>query len=391
MDYIKRYNIAVIFMVLICVLTMFMYPIIIAKSAFDGAKMWSISIFPTLFPFFVCTNMLIDLGFAKFMGELLSPIMIPLFGVSGIGSFPLFSGMMSGYPVGAKITCNLYQDNKLNKNEAQRLCAFSNNCGPLFIIGVIGGSIFKNIVVGYYILIIHIISAILYGMFLNIFLGSVHTRVHYRKNFIKEAFKQMRLHTSNNNKTFGQILSDSVDGAIKSTLVVLGFVVLFSVLSTIIEIFHIHSILTFLINNMFGVNFDGTIIESIFLGVIEMTAGLFLIDGQINQINIMIAVFIVTFGGFSVHAQSISFISKTDLSSTQYIFNKLCKSVLSIILVFITFPFLKIIYKDMTKQVFYQYSNLSIFSKFINSYFLMALFILIFVSIFNMLFRKTAK
>ncbi len=351
MDYIKRYNVLVIFVVLVCIFTMFFYPILISKSAFDGAKMWSVSIFPTLFPFFVCTNMLIHLGFAKFMGEMLSPFMIPFFGVSGIGSFPLFSGMMSGYPVGAKITTNLYEDDKLNKKEAQRLLAFSNNCGPLFIIGVIGGYIFKSVVVGYYILFLHILSALLYGIFLNVFMGSVNTKVVSRKNHIREAFKQMRIHTSNNNKTFGQILSESVEGAIKSSLVVLGFVVLFNVISTIIELFHIHMIITDMFNFITHLNIDGKIIESIFLGAIEMTAGLFLIDGKVNQLNIMVALFIVTFGGFSVHAQSISFIAKTDLSETRYIFDKFLKGLLSVVLTFITYPFFKMILKHIDTHV----------------------------------------
>ncbi len=352
MEYIKRYNVLVIFFVLVCILMMVFYPVIISKSAFDGAKMWAISIFPTLFPFFVCSNMLIDLGFAKFMGELLSPIMIPFFGVSGIGSFPFFSGIMSGYPVGAKITSNLYEDKKLNKQEGQRLLAFCNNCGPLFIIGVIGGYIFKNIFVGYYILIVHILSAIFYGILQNSLFGRVNQRQQKNKNFIRDAFKQMRIHTSSNNKTFGHILSDAVEGGVKSSLIVLGFVVLFSVVSTIIELFHIHEILIYFVNVVLPFDISGKAIEAIFLGAIEMTAGLFLIDGTFNQLNVMIAVFIVTFGGFSVHAQAISFISKTDLNSGRYIFDKFLSSLLSLVIVFISFPFFKMFLRKITTPVF---------------------------------------
>ncbi len=391
MEYLKRYNVITIFGILICLCTMFFYPVIIAKSAFEGARMWAVSIFPTLFPFFVCTNMLIDLGFAKFMGELLSPFMIPVFGVSGIGSFPLFSGMMSGYPVGAKITCNLYTDDKLNKNEAQRLLGIANKCGPLFIIGVIGGYIFKNIAVGYYILFVHILSAYIYGVFLNIFFGRINSPKINSRHFVREAFYKMRTHTSDNKKTFGQILSDAVEGAVKSSLVVLGFVVLFSVISTIIEIFHLHELLTYLINNFTHINFDGKTIESAFMGAIEMTAGLFLLDSTINRANIMIAVFIVTFGGLSVHAQSISFISKTDLSGGIYIFDKLLESLVSILIVFLTYPFLRIIVaqSQSTKAVFLNNSyNFSNFVDIRNNYMIICLAIILFISFFGLMSKN---
>ncbi len=391
MDYIKRYNVLVIFCILVCICTMFFYPLLIAKSALEGAKMWANSIFPTLFPFFVCTNMLIDLGFAKFMGEMLSPIMIPVFGVSGIGSFSLFSGMMSGYPVGAKITSNLYENNKLNKKEAQRLLAFTNNCGPIFIIGVVGGYIFKSVTIGYYILFVHIITAITYGFILNSFNGKVNDKVKYRKNFIREAFYQMRTHTSENGKTFGHILSDSVESAVKSSFVVLGFVTLFNVISSIIELFHIHELLTITFNTITSLNFSGDIIESIFLGAIEMTAGLFLIDGHINQLNIMIAVFIVSFGGFSVHAQSISFISKTDLSGTRYIFDKFMSSLLAITLTFITYPFLKIITKNLTTPVFNNSYALTMFFDFRNIYAIGTVASLVFVILFCLVFDASKK
>lgn len=360
MDYIKRYNIFVIGFVLLLVCSMFFYPLTISKSALEGAKIWAYSVFPALFPFFVCTNMLIDLGFAKFMGAILSPIMIPLFGVSGIGSFPLFSGLMSGYPIGAKITSDLYLDNKLNKKEAQRLCAFSNNCGPLFIIGVLGGYIFKDILVGYYILIIHISSAILFGFLLNIIFGRVNDKRRYEKNFIRDAFTQMREHTKNN-KSFGQILSDSVEGAVKSSLTVLGFIVLFSVISSVIEILKITDYITYIINILPNINVDKYAVDVIFLGFIEMTAGLFLIKPEINQMNILIAIFIVTFGGLSVHAQAISFISKTDLKELKYIFYKFLQSIIAIILGYIFYPLLDKYNEISLKPVFFLRNETSSF------------------------------
>ena len=56
----------------------------------------------------------------------------------GIGAFALTIGITSGYPVGAKVTSDLYKDNNCTKEEAERLIAFTNSSGPLFIISAVG-------------------------------------------------------------------------------------------------------------------------------------------------------------------------------------------------------------------------------------------------------------
>ena len=74
--------------------------------------------------------------------------MRPLFNVPGEDSYPLIMGIVSGYPVGAKIVCDLRNKNILTKPEAERLLAFNNNSGPLFILGTIGIGLFKDTTTG---------------------------------------------------------------------------------------------------------------------------------------------------------------------------------------------------------------------------------------------------
>ena len=63
--------------------------------------------------------------------------MRPLFGVPGEGAFALIMGTISGYPMGAKIVADLKEKESVNKVEAERLLAFTNNSGPLFVIGAV--------------------------------------------------------------------------------------------------------------------------------------------------------------------------------------------------------------------------------------------------------------
>ena len=53
-------------------------------------------------------------------------------------------GIISGYPVGAKIVTEFRKNGDCSRAEAERLLAFTNNSGPLFIIGTIGVSMFGN-------------------------------------------------------------------------------------------------------------------------------------------------------------------------------------------------------------------------------------------------------
>lgn len=62
----------------------------------------------------------------------------------GIGAYAFIMGIISGYPVGAKIVTEFRKNGDCSKAEAERLLAFTNNSGPLFIIGTIGISMFGD-------------------------------------------------------------------------------------------------------------------------------------------------------------------------------------------------------------------------------------------------------
>ena len=78
----------------------------------------------------------------------------------------------------------------------------------------------------------------------------------------------------------------------------------------------------------------------IFIGIIEMTNGAKIIAAQNFSPNLLIAFsFLVSFGGLSVHMQSISFISKTDIKASLYLFSKFMHAIISAIVATILLPF----------------------------------------------------
>ena len=103
----------------------------------DGLSLWMQSVVPSLLPFFISSELLSYTNVVDILGSKLKFIMRPLFNVPGEGAFPLVIGIISGYPVGAKIVTSLRKENIFTKSEAERLITFTNNSGPLFIIGTV--------------------------------------------------------------------------------------------------------------------------------------------------------------------------------------------------------------------------------------------------------------
>ncbi len=112
------------------------------EAAKEGLIIWTGSIIPSLFPFFVATEILCSTNFINVLGKNLNRIMRPVFNVPGQGSLALIMGIISGYPTGAKMVTNLREKKICSRIEAERLLCFTNNSGPLFIISVVRNNYF---------------------------------------------------------------------------------------------------------------------------------------------------------------------------------------------------------------------------------------------------------
>ncbi len=136
-------------------------------------------------------------------------------------SFPLIVSALCGYPLGAKYSCDLYENGYINFSTLERLINIASNAGPLFIIGSVGTSMLGNPYAGYVLLLSNYISCIIVGLILP----SRNTKMYrdFKKNF------------KISNKNIGESLKNSIDGAIKTCIGVAGFVILFSLLLNILR------------------------------------------------------------------------------------------------------------------------------------------------------------
>jgi len=316
------------------------HPSTALSAARQGLFLWFNSVLPGILPFVIGANVLAALGAVNLFGAVLSPVMKRIFGVGGRGGFALAMGLVSGYPIGAKIVCEMRGRGELGKVEAQRLLGFANNGGPLFILGAVAAGMFGSAVFGYLLLVTHYAGAVVVGLIMRL----------YGRNKPEETWNvQSPLILAGKPKEpTGQILGQAVKSAMETMLLVGGFIVLFSVVSALLNQAGLFS---FIARFMPFVNDYET---ALFTGLVEMTGGL----GQLSEFGVnenigALAGFLLGFGGLSIMFQSLNFVGKTDLSAGLYMVCKLAHGAISALLTFMLYPlFVNLIEASLAQTVF---------------------------------------
>lgn len=193
----------------------------------NALKLWANNVIPSLLPFLICIDLLKATPFVDLISKLLTPIMRPLFNVPGAGAFALAMGWLSGYPTGAKITSELYQDGKCTLEEASRLLAFTNTSGPLFIIGTCGIAMFNDSKIGFLLLISHILGSITVGLILrNSFLSPNLADIISRKSAKINTSEDLSL------KNSGKFVGSSIQNSFSTLILIGGYIVSFAIIRT---------------------------------------------------------------------------------------------------------------------------------------------------------------
>ena len=214
------------------------------------------------------------------------------------------------------------------------MLAFTNNSGPLFIVGTVGISLFQNQTVRIILLMTHILSCITVEITFSFFREEMNIRFdRYNINAKKE-----------DDKSLGEILGESIKGAITTILMIGGFVVIFSIIISILNKSHILDVITISISPIItNLGISNEYIKPMLAGIIELTNGLKLVSSNsvINyNLSIIISSFLLGFGGISVLLQVASIVSKTDLSMKKYVVGKFLQGIISTIYVSIILSFI---------------------------------------------------
>lgn len=345
--------------VIFTVVGIIIFPQEVFNASKKGLLLWFNTVFPSLFPFMVGTYLLIELGVVRFIGILFEPIMRPLFNVPGVGAFAWVMGLTSGYPVGAKITADLRSKGEITQVEAQRLAAFSNNSGPLFILGAVSVGMLSNPGVGMFLLGIHYLSSFSVGLLFRFYKRDNACKNKSSNHLFKRALKQLILEQKNQSKKIGAILKESIIHSMDLIVQIGGFIILFSVIAELLKVFSIMNLFNQVLSPIFSfIGFDRNLINGWVLAVIEITNGInmmgsssYPLDQQLILVNSVIA-----WGGISILMQTVSVISNSDIKVSVYVLAKFIQSVFAIIYTILLYPHIKAF---QTHSVFntFQYFN----------------------------------
>ena len=194
-------------------------------GARDGLTLCFNVIVPSMFPFFVLSSLVVDLGLAAYLGRAMEGLMRPLFRVSGSCAAAVALGFIGGYPVGARTALQLYDQGLCSKPEAERLLAFCNNSGPAFILGVVGAGIFGDSRVGLLLYLTHALASLMVGLLFRFYGGRGETRASPSRP------KPIRT------VTLPAAFTGAVSRSLQSTLNICAFVVFFAVVLRLLSAF----------------------------------------------------------------------------------------------------------------------------------------------------------
>ncbi|MGL5649134.1 MAG: sporulation integral membrane protein YlbJ [Clostridium sp.] len=291
------------------------------KTSLEGIKQGFYlcfnSIVPSIFSFSVICNLLITFDGISIYSKILGPLICKPLRLTPNCSFILIASFLCGYPLGAKQATEAYNDNSISKPEYFRVLNLASNASPIFIIGVLGISILGSIKYGYILLLSSFLSILFLSFLIKPNINIYKTLAPKKKSIPK----------------FGVAMQSAIENGIKTTLNVCGYVILFSlVLSILKELsfisFFFSSIETFL-------SLPKNLLYGIFLGSIEMTNGCNLISNINLSIHLKLSIisFFICFGGVSIFFQVTSFF-KSEVSALKYFIFKLIQGILSFIITF---------------------------------------------------------
>lgn len=333
-----------------CMLLMLIHPSSSLDAALRGLAVWWDVLFPSLFPFFVISEIMLGFGIVHLFGALLDPLMRPLFNIPGSGGFVAAMGYVSGYPVGAKLTAKLREQGMISKVEGERLVAFTTSSDPIFLLGAVSVGFFHDASLGLILALAHYGGGFIVGLLMSFHgrsrpgdsgtapslpaepTSAAPSGPSYGR--LRTAMSAMAEARRKDGRSLGELLRNAIQSSLQLIIVVGGLVVFFNVLMELLARAGIMSMLFSTTGRLLSLaGFPPGLSAALVSGLFEVTLGARSAGeaaaGIPLQFKVAAAAFILSWGGLSVHAQVASILNGTGLRYLPFMAARLVHALLS--------------------------------------------------------------
>ncbi|MFD3260296.1 sporulation integral membrane protein YlbJ [Paenibacillus lentus] len=333
---------------------MLTYPEASWEAGVTGLAIWWEVLFPSLFPFFVISELMLGFGIVHFLGKLLDPLMKPLFRIPGSGGFVAAMGFASGYPVSAKLATKLREQQLISRVEGERLVAFTTSSDPIFLIGAVSVGFFGSSKLAGILALAHYGSALVLGFMMRFYgtkeksdgqgtdynitsgQGSAPSSPgsgSSAKFSLRLALQAMHEARQNDGRSLGELLKQAVASSLQLMAVVGGLVVFFSVILELLTVSGMMTLLYAGVHSFLSLTGLPTALAEPFVGgLFEVTLGAKAAAAPVAvplMYKAAAAAFILSWGGLSVHAQVASILNGADLRYAPFLTARLIHGVMA--------------------------------------------------------------
>lgn len=301
----KILNIIIIIITLFILMEVIIKKVLVYDSINYALNIWVKNLIPTLFPFFIISDILINYNFTSYIPKIFKNVCKSLFKITDNMITILLLSIVSGFPSNARNTRTLYDKGLISLDEANHVLIFSHFSNPLFVLTTVGLFFFNNNTIGVILLITHYLSNIILGIMFRKYFN-------HNNSDIKKDDKDI---------DFGNVLIGAIKKSIDTILLICGIVMIFLLLSSIII-------------NTFNFNVYNSMLIK---GILEITIGIEALGklGLPMIYKAVIASCFLAFGGLSVHMQVMSQITDTEIKYRYFFIGRLYQMIIAGLITYI--------------------------------------------------------
>lgn len=210
----NNYKIEVFFTAIastVFVVMFFLQPAVIIDGIRKGLTVCGSSIIPSLFPFMVLSDFIVRSELGGVIGNRLSRFTEAVFRLPGSAGCAVVMGLVGGFPVGARMTAQLFEKGEITARQGRRMLVFCINAGPAFVIGTVGTIMLSSRKAGFILFISMTLSSLLAGVIAGL-LDTEKTQKNEKKSAVFD----------------GGVLTESVSQSVQAVFNVCAWIIIFS-------------------------------------------------------------------------------------------------------------------------------------------------------------------